>query len=62
MLEIRQKVKKIRAYFDAPPNCADALCATYVKPRSGKPTFALNSVKQEEIKSLNKKLFNSLPL
>ena len=30
VLEIRQKAKKIRAYFDAPPNCTDALCATYV--------------------------------
>lgn len=40
MLKIRQKAKKIRAYFDAPPISADALCATYVVARSGKPTFA----------------------
>ena len=30
VLVIRQKAKKIRAYFDAPLNCTDALCATYV--------------------------------
>ena len=29
-MKIRQKAKKIRAYFDAPPNYTDALCATYV--------------------------------
>ena len=38
--ENTQKAKEIRAYFDAPPISADALCATYVQPRSGKPTFA----------------------
>ena len=40
VMKIRQKAKKIRAYFDAPPNYTDALCATYVVARSGKPTFA----------------------
>ena len=40
-MKIRQKAKKIRAYFDAQPNYTDALCATYVVARSGKPTFAL---------------------
>ena len=39
--ENTQKAKEIRAYFDAPPISVDALCATYVRLRSGKPTFAL---------------------
>ncbi len=30
VMKIRQKAKKIRAYFDAPSISADALCATYV--------------------------------
>ena len=39
-MKICQKAKKIRVYFDAPPIDTDALCATYVLARSGKPTFA----------------------
>ena len=30
VLVIRQKAKKISVYFDASPNCTDALCAIYV--------------------------------
>lgn len=41
VLKIRQKAKKKRAYFDAHLCITDALCATYVLARGGKPTFAL---------------------